>query len=674
MRPFLARPTSLIRARARRPRSVATTLSRLVVGLLVPVAALGTAVAHYTRRAGDTELAALQRAQAVQQLALQSQRLVLVHDGATTAMLLSPDEIVTQAGVKIAAYDSNAALLTRMDSLATSAALRAAIARMREVDSATVQPLATRILEMIAEGAADSARALHRDHYGPARAQYDSVARRLAAQSAAQAAAAAANAATVGTRGFRLTAATFIAGIVLAAAVVFWRARRMGALLHEVAARASAVRAQALGPLAEASEALAAGDLTREVSIDIAPLGARGDDEIGMLAASIDGIVEESRAAAAAFSRAVGTLRRVVHEMGRLITEVEGGTLGARGDGRDLTGGYADIVGGMNRMLDALTAPYAEASAVLQRVASRDLTARMCGDYAGEHATLQRALNDAASNLETAVREVAGSAEHVRASATAISESSAGLVVGSAEQAELLTQVAERLTDVAEQTQATARWAADADASSNAARESADRGRDELARLGAAVDSIRAAADASSRIVKTIDEIAFQTNLLALNAAVEAARAGDAGRGFAVVAEEVRALARRSADAARQTAEHIDRSREHAASGVAVAADVRARVDDIVGHVDRVASLIAAISDASASQATGIAQLAASPERVTNVTHANAERAADASSAAAALDAQATALATLVAAFRTAGAPPAEERRVRRPRYSRRDG
>ena len=456
--------------------------------------------------------------------------------------------------------------------------------------------------------------------------------------------------------GFRLTAAPFLMSVLVVAAVGFWRARRMGRVLRAVAARAQEVRAHALAPLAAAGAALADGDLSHQVHIAVAPLGLRRVDEIGVLAASIDGIVDESRGTAEAFASAVGTLGRVIGEVRRIIGAVEEGTLTVRGDAATLHGAYRDIVTGTNHMLDAVAAPYGEASAVLQRLADRDLTARMRGAYAGEHAALQGALNAAAEHLEAALQEVSTSAAGVRHAAACIAESSSALVGGTAEQAELLTQVSTRLTDVAEQARATAGWAVDAHASSGAARAGADAGRADLARLGAAVEAIRAAADASSRIVQTIDEIAFQTNLLALNAAVEAARAGDAGRGFAVVAEEVRALAGRSADAAKQTAALLDRSREQTLSGVAVAKDVRSRVDDIVAHVDRVAERIAAISQASAAQADGIAQLAASPERVTRVTHENADRAGESAMAAAELDAQAAALSALVSGFRT-GAP-----------------
>ena len=117
---------------------------------------------------------------------------------------------------------------------------------------------------------------------------------------------------------------------------------------------------------------------------------------------------------------------------------------------------------------------------------------------------------------------------------------------------------------------------------SEAARASAQRGAQSMQRLSEATNRITTASSATAKIVKTIDEIAFQTNLLALNAAVEAARAGDAGRGFAVVAERSRNLAKRSADAAKNTAELIEESVRNAQGGVSINQEVMANFGEIV--------------------------------------------------------------------------------------------
>ncbi|MGZ9194800.1 MAG: methyl-accepting chemotaxis protein, partial [Gemmatirosa sp.] len=155
---------------------------------------------------------------------------------------------------------------------------------------------------------------------------------------------------------------------------------------------------------------------------------------------------------------------------------------------------------------------------------------------------------------------------------------------------------------------------------------------------------------------------AFQTNLLALNAAVEAARAGDAGRGFAVVAEEVRALALRSAEAARNTAALIEESVRHTESGVALTEAVVRRLQEIDGGVSSVTALIAGIAEASDAQRRQVGQLNAAVERMHATTRQTAGGAEDSASAAAELSAQAARLEETVARFAFEGEEPARGR------------
>jgi methyl-accepting chemotaxis protein len=145
-----------------------------------------------------------------------------------------------------------------------------------------------------------------------------------------------------------------------------------------------------------------------------------------------------------------------------------------------------------------------------------------------------------------------------------------------------------------------------------------------MLRLAEGIDSIKQSSDKTAKIIKTIDEIAFQTNLLALNAAVEAARAGEAGKGFAVVAEEVRSLARRSADAARSTAELIEEAQIKANHGVAASVEVGQTLAQIVEHVQNMTRPIEEVAAASVEQAKGIDQLNIAVSQMDQVTQANA--------------------------------------------------
>ncbi|GAB1343859.1 methyl-accepting chemotaxis protein [Gemmatimonas sp.] len=189
-----------------------------------------------------------------------------------------------------------------------------------------------------------------------------------------------------------------------------------------------------------------------------------------------------------------------------------------------------------------------------------------------------------------------------------------------------------------------------------------------MGRLSKAIDDISKSSDETARIVKTIDEIAFQTNLLALNAAVEAARAGDAGRGFAVVAEEVRSLAIRSAEAAKNTAALIEAAVANAHNGVTFNKEVMAKLDEIDGDVTRVSQVVSEIAEESRNQQEGVRQINAAVDQLNTVTQQAAANAEESAAASEELAGQSTTLTSLVGTFTTSGGEPA----VVRPSASRR--
>ena len=200
------------------------------------------------------------------------------------------------------------------------------------------------------------------------------------------------------------------------------------------------------------------------------------------------------------------------------------------------------------------------------------------------------------------------------------------------DQASSLQQTAASLQEMTAQTKAFS--ASAGQANDNAARtsEAAQRGHGAVERMTTSMEAIKQAADDTSRIIKTIDEIAFQTNLLALNAAVEAARAGDAGKGFAVVAEEVRNLARRSAEAARNTADLLDGSRTQADHGVAVVHDVANLLLEITAQAEKSRELIGEVTVGSDGQTRTIGEMA---DAMTNLDQATQSTAASAEQSAA---------------------------------------
>jgi methyl-accepting chemotaxis protein len=198
-------------------------------------------------------------------------------------------------------------------------------------------------------------------------------------------------------------------------------------------------------------------------------------------------------------------------------------------------------------------------------------------------------------------------------------------------------------------TRQNAEGAAHASQLSGETRNAADRGNASMARMSEAIQEIEKSSTETGRIVKAIDEIAFQTNLLALNAAVEAARAGEAGKGFAVVAEEVRNLAQRSAEAARNTAAMIQESVGKARNGVEIAAEVDTSLREITEAAARVNELVQEISAASGEQAQGIEQVTGAVNGMDRVTQSTAASAEESASASEELSAQAQDLLQVVA-------------------------
>ncbi len=366
----------------------------------------------------------------------------------------------------------------------------------------------------------------------------------------------------------------------------------------------------------------------------------------------VQGVIDELKQS---LNRLLDIMSGLAREAGEIGFGLNHGVLDRRADTRTFTGSWRDLMDGLNAGLDAMYEPTTRMTDVLRKAAQGDYTIRMVGEWPGLYGEMKDSCNTVIDAMDRAMGQVVTSADEVTSAAEQISSGSQALAQATSQQASTLEEVAsslQELNSMAEQSAASAR---EARVLTEGARGGADQGVDSMRRLSSAVEKIKASSDATAKIVKTIDEIAFQTNLLALNAAVEAARAGDAGKGFAVVAEEVRNLAMRSAEAAKTTTQLIEESVERAVDGVSLNAEVVANLEEIQRQVAEVTGVMEEIAAGADQQSQGVAQIATAVEQMNRGTQQTAANAEESSSASEELTAQASELRVLVGNYRISG-------------------
>jgi len=304
------------------------------------------------------------------------------------------------------------------------------------------------------------------------------------------------------------------------------------------------------------------------------------------------------------------------------------------------------LAGAFTRMTESIRAQVGVVSAMSQGDLSMTVTPR------SEKDAMNVGLRDMLSTNNEIFSEITRGAENVSAGAKQVADGSQSLAQATTQQAAVVEELAGSIGQVSEKTVKNAQMAQEASALGQKINENAQTGATQMDNMMQAVHEINEASHSIGKVIKVIDDIAFQTNILALNAAVEAARAGQHGKGFAVVAEEVRSLAAKSADAAKDTGSLIANSIEKAELGSRIAQETSQSLVDIVSGIQQSSAIVADIARLSDEQAAAIAQINKGIDQVSQVVTANSATAEESAAASEEMSSQSTMLSELVSRFK----------------------
>ncbi len=349
-----------------------------------------------------------------------------------------------------------------------------------------------------------------------------------------------------------------------------------------------------------------------------------------------------------------------------IVAAATAGDLGQRLQPVAQPGFIQTLTTGINQLLDTVAGATGEIRAMLAALADGALDHRITGNHAGDFEAMKRDANLTAERLTAIIGQIKQCSLSITTAAREIASGNDDLSRRTEQQAANLEETAASMEELTATVRQNAESARHANTLANGAADVAARGG---AVVGQVVDTMQAIERSSHRIaeiISVIDGIAFQTNILALNAAVEAARAGEQGRGFAVVASEVRALAQRSATAAREIKQLIDDSMRQVDDGAQLVSHAGRTMDEIVASVNEVTGLMTRIAAASQEQSAGIEQVNHTVTQMDETTQQNAALVEEASAAARSMEQQAGALADAVAVFRDGSADPQDALPLRR--------
>lgn len=391
-----------------------------------------------------------------------------------------------------------------------------------------------------------------------------------------------------------------------------------------------------------------------------------------------------------------GNIQAILDEAAYLTQSVIEGRLDAKADIEKYKGAWRELAIGMNNILEEVAKPLKDVTAAMEEISNGNLQASVTGSYKGDFDVLTKTVDTTANRLRAVVGEITHvidqiaegnialeevrqyrgdfvsisnslnviidsfnsvlgeinmAADQVSVGSKQLSDGSQAFSQGTTEQASVIEELTASVSEVAEKTKENAISAGKANELTLSVKGSAEQGSQHMKHMLEAMAAISDSSKNISRIIKVIDDIAFQTNILALNAAVEAARAGQHGKGFAVVAEEVRTLAERSAEAARDTTDLIQGSIEKVTSGAEIANDTAGALQQIVEGISKTAEIISEIARSSDEQATGISQINTGLSQVSQVVQNNAATAEESAASSEELYGQADMMKEMVGRF-----------------------
>ncbi len=313
---------------------------------------------------------------------------------------------------------------------------------------------------------------------------------------------------------------------------------------------------------------------------------------------------------------------------------------------------FGNIYNSFEESLNAMASYVKETAQVLTEMSKGNLDLSITGEYKGDFVEIKSSVNLIIDSLNEVLSDMNNASGQVAAGSRQVSDSAQALSQGSTEQASSIEQLTASMEEISTQTKLNATNATQANELALAAKEGAIKGNEQMQGMLKAMDEINESSGNISKIIKVIDEIAFQTNILALNAAVEAARAGQHGKGFAVVAEEVRNLAARSANAAKETTALIEGSIKKVEGGTKIASDTAIALNQIVEGVTKATTLVGEIATASNEQALGINQVNQGILQVSDVVQTNSATSEESAAASEELSSQAELLREQVSRFK----------------------